>query len=209
MHLLFSVFSYSTHLFVTPSLTPVLFQPPPLIIPHQGWSSPPSLQAAGRPAGSWRRGAHRGWGGWEHKTRSFFVKLPQRWHLGRALHSNHRKLRDDLQGPLRKTMQQRWHDNRENTSKGWECRKTWRKKSQELILFIHFVTTTEYFSLSEQEIGCTVLWNEKNVKESQKYDPHHKKMLVNAAETESRRTKTWKSMVVFALSHLNYSYTTW
>lgn len=50
----------------------------PLIIPHRGWSSPQSWQGAGRPAGSLRRGARRGWGGWEHKTTSSSVMSPQR-----------------------------------------------------------------------------------------------------------------------------------
>lgn len=159
MHLSYSIFSYRTLLIVTPSLTPVLLHSP-LIIPHPGWSSPPSWQGAGRPAGSWRRGARRGWGDWERKTRSFFVRSPQRSHQGRALHSSHRKLHDDLQGPLRgqreTQMQQRRHYNVENTSEGWESKKTTHKDLQELSI------TNE----GKEEMGCIVLWNEKHIKKS-------------------------------------------
>lgn len=73
----FSIFLHSASLIVTPSLTPVLLQPP-LVIPHPGWFSPLSSQGAGRPAGSSRRGARRGWGGLERKTESSFAKSPRR-----------------------------------------------------------------------------------------------------------------------------------
>lgn len=86
----------------SPSLLPHYPSPWfPLIIPHPGWFSPQSWQGAGRPAASWRRGAHRGWGGWERRTGSSFVRSPQRLRQGRALHSSRRKPHDDLQGPLR------------------------------------------------------------------------------------------------------------
>lgn len=82
--------------------------------PHPGWSSPPSLQAAGRPAESWRRAARRGWADWGRKTRSAFVGSPQRWRRDKAPCSSHRKPHGDLRGPLKKTHRKaigdiKWH----------------------------------------------------------------------------------------------------